>query len=105
MNKMERKTLLERIAAEFGFTTECHEEEEKRWGYIDVDTEEWIRIGIKDDRVIIGFQDFYYTEKGWERKFKQQIKIVLCNMKERKIKEMENRNKEIRNCGTNFECA
>ena len=84
MNEKERKELLERIADEFGLASGAHYEEEKCWGYIDLDTEEYLRIVIKDDRISIGFRYFLYTQTGWERKFKQQIKMLLCSIKERK---------------------
>ena len=103
MNEMERKELLERIADEFGLASGIHYEEPDCWGYIDADTEEYIRIVIKDDRISIGFQFFYYTEVGWKRKFKQNLKSLLRCIKERKIQEMENKKKEIQNCAEGFE--
>ena len=104
MNEKERKELLERIADEFGLASGTHYEEEKCWGYIDADTEEYLRIVIKDDRISIGFRYFLYTQTGWKRKFKQQIKMLLRSIKDRKRQEMENRKKEIQNCGTAYEC-
>lgn len=105
MNEIERKELLERIADELGFTLECHYEKPDCWGYIDIDDiDEWKRIVIKENRVHVGSQIYFYTETGWKRKLKQQIKIILRNIKERKIKEMENRKKAIQNCGATYEC-
>jgi hypothetical protein len=106
MNEKERKELLERIVNEFGLASGVHYEEPDCWGYIDadVDTEERIRIVIKDDYISIGLRFFYYTGTGWKRKFKQNLKSLLRCIKERKIKEMENRKKEIQNCGTAYEC-
>ena len=104
MDEKERKELLERIAAEFGFTSECHYEEANRWGHLDIDDiDEWKRIVIKDDCVSIGFKVYFYIEVGWKRKLKQQIKIVLHNIKERKIQEMTNRKKAIMKCAEGYE--
>lgn len=103
MNEMERKELLERIVNEFGLASGVHYEEPNCWGYIDADTVEWIRIVIKDDRISIGFRVFYYTEVGWKRKFKQNLKSLLRSIKVRKIKEMENRKKEILKCTEGYE--
>ena len=98
MNEMERKELLEIIANEFGLASGVHYEEPDCWGYIDADTEEYIRIVIKDDRISIGFRFFHYTEAGWERKFKQNLKSLLRSIKVRKRQEMENRKKEMVEC-------
>ena len=103
MNEMERKELLERIVNEFGLASGAHYEEPDCWGYIDADTEEYIRIVIKDDRISIGFRYFLYTQTGWERKFKQNLKSLLRSIKVRKRQEMENRKKEILKCTEGYE--